>query len=211
MATRTISCFLALSILNLAASNADAQRIYCWTDDAGMTHCGDSVPAASARHDREIRNQQGVTIGTEEGEVTESERAELERQRAEEAARLAAAEESQAYDRMLLAAYVSVEDIETLRDRRLELIDSQILVTENSLANLQGKLEQLRQNEQRFQPYNQSENARPAPKNLLLDIERTEASIVVREQTLEELKKNQAMIRAEFERDITRFRELTGA
>ena len=211
MGTKIIACLFALASVGMFATKASAQRIYCWTDDAGMTHCGDSVPPESARHDREVRNQQGVRIATEEGEITEEERAEIDQQREEEERRLAAEEESQAYDRMLLAAYVSVEDIETLRDRRLELIDSQILVTENSLGNLRKKLEELRRNEQRYAPYNEREGALPVPRNLKLDIERTESSIVVREQTLDGLRENQEQIRLEFERDIERFRQLKGA
>ena len=210
VATRTISALIALAGFGFVAANANAQRIYCWTDDAGLTHCGDSVPPESARHDRQVRNQQGVTIGTEEGEITDEEQAAIDEQREEEERRLAAQAESQEYDRMLLAAYLSVEDIETLRDRRLELIDSQILVTENSLGNLRKKLGELRQNEQRYAPYNDREGALPVPRNLTLDIERTESSIAVREQTLEELKANQEQIRLEFERDIDRFRQLKG-
>ena len=209
--TRTIACLFALASAGAISSNASAQRIYCWTDDAGLTHCGDSVPPESARHDREVRNQQGVRIATQEGEITDEERAALDQQREEEEQRLAAEEERQAYDRMLLAAYLSVEDIETLRDRRLELIDSQIAVTENSLTNLRAKLEELRRSEQRYAPHNEREGALPVPRNLLLDIERTESSIVVREQTLEGLRENQEQIRLEFERDIKRFRQLKGA
>jgi hypothetical protein len=211
VATRTIACFFALAGVGLFATNASAQRIYCWTDDAGLTHCGDAVPPESARHDREVRNRQGVRIATEEGQITEEEQAAIDRQREKEERLLAAKEESQAYDRMLLAAYLSVEDIETLRDRRLELIGSQILVTENSLANLRTKLEELRRNEQRYAPHNDREGALPVPRNLTLDIDRTESSIVVREQTLEGLRENQEQIRLEFERDIERFRQLKGA
>ncbi|MGD8339997.1 MAG: DUF4124 domain-containing protein [Gammaproteobacteria bacterium] len=211
MATRTICFSIALAGLGLLAANANAQRIYCWTDDTGMTHCGDSVPPASARHDRQVRNEQGVTIATEEGEITAEEKAAIDQKREEEEQRQAAEAESQAYDRMLLAAYLTVEDIETLRDRRLELVDSQIKVTENSLTNLRAKLEELRRSEQRYAPHNEREGALPVPRNLLLDIERTESSILVREEALEDLHENQERIRLEFERDISRFRQLKGA
>jgi hypothetical protein len=211
VATRTFACLFALASVGLFATSASAQRIYCWTDDAGLTHCGDAVPPESARHDREVRNQQGVMIATEEGEITEEEQAAIDQKREAEERRLAAEEESYAYDRMLLAAYLSVEDIETLRDRRLELIDSQILVTENSLTNLRKKLEELRTSEQRYAPYNEREGALPVPRNLMIDIERTESSIIVREQTLDGLRQNQEQIRLEFDRDIQRFRQLKGA
>ena len=205
-----IRSLLAFAGFSLLAANVCAQEIYCWDDESGFRHCGDSVPPDEARHDREVLNEQGIRIRSEEGEITPEEQAEIDRLNREEEARLREREESRRYDRMLIDTYLRVEDIENLRDRRLELIDSQIRVTEIYLRNLNRKLDGLKRDAGRFAPYNNREGASPIPENLSLDIDRTESSIEVREQALSEIRDNQIQTTLEFQRDIERFRELKG-
>jgi hypothetical protein len=182
----------------------------CWYDENGVYRCGDSVPPDQARHDREIRNSQGITIRTEQGEITPEEQAEMDRLAAEEAERQRLLEQQRRYDQMLLDSYLDVAAIESLRDRRLELMNSQIRVTEIYLRNLYDKLDGLKRDARRFAPLSDRENAPPIPENLSLDIARTESSISVREQALEEIRRTKDEITAEFQRDIDRFRELKG-
>ena len=194
----------------LAAANVGAQEIRCWTDENGVRRCGDSVPPDQARHDREIFNNQGIRIRSEEGEITPEEQAEIDRLRREEDDRLAAIETQRRYDQMLLDAYLTPDQIEGLRDRRLELMDSQFRITEIILRNLYRKLEGLERDAGRFSPYSDRENAPPIPQNLTTDIERTRSAIGIREQAMGEIRENQEQIRQEFQRDIDRFRQLKG-
>jgi hypothetical protein len=109
---------------------------------------------------------------------------------------------------MLLETYISVADIEDLRDRRLELLSSQIKVTELYLANLRKRLTALEDEASVYKPYSQKENAPPVPEELALDMQRAVASISLYEQTLERTLKDQSALSAAFEQDIIRFREL---
>lgn len=200
-----------LASLTLLAANANAQReTRCWYDDEGNFHCGDSFPPEDARHDRTLLNRQGIAVGQEEGEITPEEQAEIDRLRDEEATRLAAEAERQRYDEILLRTYLNVEDIEELRDRRLELMDSQVRVTEIYLRNLESKLEDLERSAMRFAPYSDREDASPIPENLSRDIDQTESSIAMRENAMKEIQANQQRIRVDFGRDIERFRQLKG-
>lgn len=201
---------LVVAGLGLLAANADGQEIRCWTDDNGIRRCGDSVPPDQVRHDRELLNRQGVRIGTEQGEITPEEQAEIDRLRLEEEQRLAAIEESRRYDQMLLDAYLTDDQIEDLRDRRLELMDSQYRIIEIILRNLYRKLDSLERDAQRFAPYNDSEDAPPIPQNLATDIDRTQSAIRIREQAAEDIRSKQEQIRQDFQRDIDRFRQLKG-
>jgi hypothetical protein len=206
----TLNRLLCLGGLTFAASSAFAQDIYCWKDDAGVTHCGDSVPPDQSRFDRNIRNEQGVILRFEEGEITPEEQAAIvERMRLEqEAAR--EKEERERYDRMLIDSYENVADIEARRDRFVEQFQGEIIVTELYLGNLGNKLETLMERTERYAPHNASANADPIPENLALDIQRTESSIAMFNRRLTEIHADQESTREQFEKDIIRFRQLKG-
>ena len=200
---------LAIAALTLSPC-ATAQKLYRWVDDKGVVHYGDSIPPEYANRDRNILNQHGVTVGFEEGEVTPEERAALERRAAEEEAQRQARDESIRRDNMLLETYLSVADIEDLRDRRLELLESQIKVTELYLTNLRKRLVTLQEEASNYKPYTTNENARQVPENLAVDLSRTTASINLYEQMLSRTRQDQETLKESFEKDITRFKELKG-
>jgi hypothetical protein len=190
--------------------SAQGQRLYKWIDRNGVVHYGDKIPPEYANLDRNVLNDQGVSVGFEEGEVTEAERAVIaEREAQLEAERVAKAEVARR-DRMLLETYLSVADIEDLRDRRLELLESQIKVTELYLGNLRKRLVGLQAEAEHFKPYTARADAPQIPENLALDISRTTASILLYEQTLARTRADQEALRSSFDNDITRFRELKG-
>jgi hypothetical protein len=206
----SVRSILIVAGLSMAAASAGAQQIRCWIDDNGIRRCSDSVPPDQVKHDREILNRQGVRVGREEGEITPEEQAEIDRQKREEEERAAAIETQRRYDQMLLDAYLTVDQIESLRDRRLELMDSQIRITEIILRNLYKKLDGLEHDAQRFAPYSDREDAPPIPQNLSTDIDRTHSAIKIREDAMEEIRSNQDEVRQDFQRDIDRFRQLKG-
>jgi hypothetical protein len=192
------------------AQRQEGSRLYRWVDDKGIVHYGDSIPPQYANRDRNILNNQGVAVGFEEGEVTAEERAAIEKREAEAEAVRAAREEIARRDRMLLETYLTVADIEDLRDRRLELLESQIKVTELYLNNLRKRLVGLQAEAGAFKPYTTDPNAPQIPENLALDISRTAASINLYEQTLARTRNDQTALRSSFNNDIARFRELKG-
>lgn len=185
-------------------------KLYKWVDNEGVVHYGDHVPPEFASRDRDVLNTQGVTVGFEEGEITAEEQAEIARQRAIAEAEQAAREEMARRDRMLLDTYLSVADIEDLRDRRLELIDSQIKVTEFYLSNLHKRLESLEKESERFAPLSDREDAPPLPEYLSLDLSRTRSSIELYQRRLNQSRAEQHALRRAFELDIERFKELRG-
>jgi hypothetical protein len=201
---------LALPLGSHAQREKEAGKLYRWVDNKGVVHYGDRVPPEYANVDRNVLNEQGVRVGFEEGEITPEERAEIERREIEaEAERIARAEISRR-DRMLLETYLTVSDIEDLRDRRLELLESQIKVTELYLGNLRKRLVGLQEEASSFKPYTTNPDAPLIPKNLQLDMTRTAASINLYEQTLARTRRDQETLRAAFNDDIERFRELKG-
>jgi hypothetical protein len=208
--TLVVLTALVLSSTSLAQRRQDNSRLYRWVDKDGTVHYGDSVPPEYANLDRNVLNSQGVQVGFEEGEITEEERAENARREAAEEAARAARLEIARRDRMLLQTYIAVADIEDLRDRRLELLQSQIKVTELYLGNLRKRLVGLQEEASAFKPYTAREDAPQIPEALALDISRTTASINNYERMLAKTRSEQEAVRAAFDTDIERFRELKG-
>ena len=182
----------------------------CYTNDAGRLICGDSVRPEDSRFDRVILNQQGIVIRQEQGEITVEEQAAIDEAKRIEEERLRTIAEQQRYDQMLLDAFLSDEDIASLRDRRLEQLDSQIRIIEILLRNLYSREEELNSRAQRYAPYSEDEAAAPVPDNLALDMQRTQANIDLREKMLNDIREDQEEIKRDFQRDIDRFRELKG-
>lgn len=210
---RTLGVILLVAAaIALPLGRTDAQRpkIHMWIDENGKAHYGDTVPPEYANRDRVVLNEHGVRVGFEQGEITEEERRAIEeRERAAEADRQAKAAIAR-HDRMLLETYLSVDDIEDLRDRRLELIESQIKLTEIYLGNLRKRLVDLQAEAEGYKPYTTNPDAPQIPDNLAVDLSRTTASIALYEQTLARARADQAELRESFDRDIARFRELKG-
>ena len=188
----------------------DTRKLYKWTDKNGVVHYDDSVPPEFASNDRNLLNREGVSVGFEEGEVTPEERAEIARKKAEEDKKLAAQAEIDRHDKMLLQTYIAVADIEDLRNRRLELLESQIKVTELYLNNLRKRLVMLQEEASVYKPYSTNADAPQIPENLALDVSRTTASINNYEKMLSKTRSDQTALRASFDDDIVRFRQLKG-
>lgn len=95
------------------------QQLYKWVDENGVTHYGDAIPPQYADQDKTVMNSQGIPVGSIAGRRTP--------EQLEAAARARAAEERQQQEKVLarqrdtnlLATYLSVDEIESLRDRRL--------------------------------------------------------------------------------------------
>ncbi len=200
----------ALALPSIGSAQSQTRPLYRYTDENGVTQYGDKIPPQYANRDRDVLNRHGVPVGFEEGEVTEEERAVIEEREAlAEAERKAKADVARA-DRMLLETYLSVGDIEELRNRRLELLESQIKLTEVYLGNLRKKLVALQAEAANFKPYTTQPDAPQIPENLALDLSRTTASIALYEETLARTRSDQEALRDSFDKDIARFRELKG-
>ncbi len=203
---------LTTSLFIAASLPAGAEQLYKWVDEEGVTHYGDSVPAEYATRERQVLNEQGVRVKTlprqKTAEELEAERlvaAELERQRQ------VAAKEAER-DQILLDTYLSVEEIAMLRDRRLLALDAQIGVTRHYLNGLQSTWEELETEARKYNfPYAPDSELDPLPDDIAQHIIHTEKAMAEHMQTIQSLRREQANIRAEFAKDMERFKELTAS
>src|SRR5918994_7719660 len=212
MNARSLRILLSSLLLALFALQAGAaaptgptgKKLYRWVDKNGQVHYGDRVPAEYADQDRDVLNRQGVTVGREEGIIT------AEEAKAKAAEEKAARDEQKrkVRDRVLLQTYQAVREMEGLRDNRLDLVDSQLTIQEQSLANLRAQRAQIQRLAARYAPVNQDPAAKPLPEDLSVDIARSANDIATQEKNLKKRRDERESIRLSFEADIKRYQEL---
>jgi hypothetical protein len=207
----SLKVLLAAAMFALLAGGAAAQsqsdkqkKTYRWVDRNGQVHYGDSVPAEYAEQDRDVLNKQGVKVGREEGTITPEEAA------AKAAEDKAAREEQKRKlrDRVLLQTYQSVKELEILRDNRLELVDAQLTIQEQSLSNLRAQRAKMERLAARYAPASTEPGAQPLPDEMAADLERSANDIATQESNLVRRREERENIRLTFEADIKRYQEL---
>jgi Domain of unknown function (DUF4124) len=188
------------------AQNTSQKKVYRWIDEHGQVHYGNTVPPEYSRRDREIMNKHGVPVRKIEGDVTDAEA----RDQAETERRLKEAALRRQRDNVLLQTYLSVGEIEMLRDRRTDILDSQIAVQVQYIEGLEQKLTKLLVQAKNFAPRNTLPGAKPMPENLDEDIKRTGLDIRTANVNLDNKKAERKALVDRFTADIARFKELKG-
>jgi hypothetical protein len=197
--------FLASSALaaNTQSSSSSGRRVYEWVDEQGVTHYGDRIPPEYASREHRVITGQGVELERTEAQKTPEQLAHEEQEKLDAAQRANR-------DRNLLNTYVSVQEIEHLRDQRLALVSDQIKVTGQFLEILNGKMNKLKQSSARFKPYSLDPSAPPMSDQLAEDLVRVGSDIRTQEENLREKRSEEAIMNKQFENDIARFKELKG-
>jgi hypothetical protein len=197
-----ISLLAALSCPAVAGE----KQVYKWTDAEGNVHFSDKVPADAAERPKTVLNDQGVAVEELEGKKTEEQLAEEQKEK-----ELAVAQKLRdRADQALLATYLSVDEIVMHRDRRVELFQAQARVTELYLRNLQRRLDGLREEASKFQPYSSDTKAPMIGTDLANDLRETKETIARHISNLQKYQANEREIVERFNNDIERFKILKG-
>lgn len=196
-------------LLVLAVAPVCADGVFKWEDEHGVVHYGDRVPAEDAKRERYILNDHGVAVETLSRELSPAERA-IRRGMAEEAARIEAERQRQLeYDRILLATYLSVEDIVQLRDERLTTLAGQLRVNEHYVKTLREQLLRMEERAKRYNyPFDPESDLPPLPEKVAENLLDTANGLAQREEDISRIRREQARISTAFEADIRRFRSL---
>jgi hypothetical protein len=197
---------LVVALPALAGNGDGSNKHYKVVDEDGTVYFGDSVPPELKDYDKEVVNDYAVTVDRIEGKKSEEE---LAAEEAAEEARVARELRLRA-DKALLATYLSVDEIEMHRDRRVELFQAQSRVTELYLRNLKRELEKLERQASRYAPYSDDPDAEMIDPGLVSAINETKDTIGRHEQNLDKFREEEQVIIARFEGDIDRFKELKG-
>jgi hypothetical protein len=175
--------------------------LYKWVDSDGVTHYGDRVPPEYASQEQHILNSRGYEIDHRDAQKTAQQLAADERKRLE-------TEQSQTRDKNLLSTYASVQEIERLRDQRVQLVADQIKVTNQFLETLNGRMKKMRTDTQRYRPYSDDPKAPPMPDQMAEDLVRLTTDMRTQQQNLQQKRAEESSMSIQFESDIDRFKEL---
>jgi hypothetical protein len=215
---RGLACVLAAVLLASSATVAGAQakstthgapKLYKWEDENGIVHYGDHVPAEYSNRERQVLNAQGVPIKTLQKEMTPQEMATELKRIEEESQRSKAAEQATQRDHILLLSYLNVHEIEMLRDQRIATLDGQVKVNEHYVGVLRSKLNELEKKAHDYNyPFDPASSKPQLPDELAQDLLLTVNQLNRRESEMQRIRAEQIEIRAQFDADIERFKEL---
>ncbi|MCC7464301.1 MAG: DUF4124 domain-containing protein [Gammaproteobacteria bacterium] len=177
------------------------EQTYKWVNEKGEVQYGDAVPAQYSQSERVILNKQGVEIGRIDSRRNAQQAAEQTRAQQEAERRLQ-------HDQFLLTTYTSTRDIERLRDERLEQIDGQIKAAQAYIETLDSRLLALQGRATRYKPYAATADAPRMPDDMVEDLVRTASETRDQRRSLETRRKDLLDVRAQFDADIARYKEL---
>jgi hypothetical protein len=194
---------LVTSAVSADVTPSNGRKVYKWVDEQGVTHYGDHIPPEFAAQEQHVINSQGVETAHVEAQKTPEQLAAEEQKKLD-------AERNASRDKNLLNTYVSVAEIERLRDQRLTLLSDQVKVTGQFLEVLDGRMKKLRMSSMRFKPYSTDPHAPPMSDQVAEDLVRVGNDIHTQEQNLLEKRSEETTMSKQFESDIARFKELKG-
>jgi len=198
-----VATALAAHAALAAPTGSDAKKgvAYRWVDEQGVVHYGDNIPPQYASEDRTILNSQGVEVGHLDRARSPEEEAAATRIRD-------ALMKQKQHDAFLVSTYTSVKDIEALRDARLDQLKGQRAAAEQYVESLQGRLASLQSRALIFRPYSGRDDARRMPDDLAENLVRTVNELRVQSGALATKGAEETALRAQFQADIERYREL---
>ena len=182
-------------------SPSSTKETYKWTDENGVVHYGDHVPAEYSQREQRLLNSQGLEVGKKQAEMNPKEAAEYAKKQKEEAQR-------KQHDMFLISTYPSVKEIENVRDVRLDQINGQIIAAEAYISSLTTRVDGLKTRALIFAPYNTKPGARRMPDDLAEEMVRAMSELRTQNAALSAKKTEHQNVVASFDADIKRFKEL---
>lgn len=198
-----------LLILAMLAAPA-AHAAYKCKDERGITHIGDTPPAACANVVMYEISRSGTVLRKIDPTPTGDQiKARMEeRARAEEAAKAAA--EQHRKDRALLATYSSEKDIDVSRDINLKPIEGRIKSAKERIVAVDTRIKELETEMEFYQAgkSGKSGKAHQPPPQLQADFDRARAERVSLDGSLVDYEREMREVRARYEADKLRWVEL---
>jgi hypothetical protein len=195
-----LACLIATALAVPAHAEESKVRMYKCVDGAGKVYYSDKMNPDCGQGSE--LNRQGVVMKKKEREVPKTGKpAKVEDPiDAEKSLR-----EQQRRDRALMATYTTEEEIDAARDRSLAIPAQGTKSTEVKLDKANGKLTELKKQADAL-----AAQKKPLPAPLLEDVSVNQKDIATLEADLAQRKAQSDAIRAKFEADKLRFRELHG-
>jgi len=187
----------------LAADEKKGPRIKKCQDAAGKWHYGDSADEDCARSKVIELDSRGIQRKEIAAPLTEAELKAREQNRERDEQARKQTEEQQRRDQQLLATYAIEDDIILTRDRKISDIEAQIRASQETLKSLRTSLARLQ-----AQAAEEQRTSKQVTPQTAKTISNNEAQIAKHEAHVDKMKKDQETMRAQYQAELERFREL---
>jgi chromosome segregation ATPase len=185
-----------LALFMAFVANAEA-KLYKWVDDKGETHYSETIPPEYANRQHIQLNKEGREIKKKTGDEADA----GGRKTAEEQAAI----DQRRKDKALLDTYSNEKEIDLARDRNLQQVEARINSIKIRLQSAQSTLDAHRKERD---GYTKAGKKIPAP--LQSDLDEDTANLTRLQQELGQAQQEGDTIRARYDADKVRYRELTG-
>ena len=204
----SIRLILLTIVLQGLSTTADAGKMYKWVDENGNIRYSDRLPPSQVRRAHEVLNSQGVVVLREDAAKTEAELAAARKIQEELEERLAAekrAKQKQYHeDQVLLLTFSSEEEMDRVRDNRLDVLETVIVLIKKSLGDTEKKL--ISFEKQAALEY--TAQGKEVPGGLAQNIEFFTRKKEIRGQQLELKETEKKKITRQYKIDLARYRYL---
>ena len=193
------------AILFIAMIAVAEAKLYKWVDEQGITHYGETIPPEYADKDNVQFSDKGTVIKKTE-KISPGERRANAELTAKKRAEDKAAFEQRRKDNMLLNTFSSENEIDLARDRNLQQVDAVInsiqLLHKSAVKSLESYHQEVDE---------RTKAGKKIPQSLQADITETESQVKKLQHDLTKALAKSAAVRASYEADKVRYRELTGS
>ena len=193
------ACFTAW--LALGAIPATAAGMYKWTDDQGVIHYSDQMPADSVNKGGVVIDAQGRRIKKIDATLTPAQAKAKEVE--DEKARIIAKtqEDKMRRDIALTHSYTSEDEIDFARNRALLAVESQLKSAEAYVADLTKRQAELKKNKLAY-------GDKPVPGTLDSELSSLDEELVRQDKVMTQRRTEITAIHAKYESDKLRWREI---
>ncbi len=193
----------SLLLILLASFPAVAGKLYSWVDEHGKTHYGNTVPPQYSQQGITELDKKGAVVKKTDAALTPEQRKakeeELAQQKEEEKKKL----EQKRRDKALVNTYTTEKEIDLVRDRNLQQGELQLQGMELRAKQVQPRLDQARKRAEDLVA-----KKKPLPLDLQQELEESEKEMQRLQEMIKQKRMEMDTIRARFEDDKKRFREL---
>ena len=196
--TKTKLLVASAALCTAFCLNAEA-KLYKWVDENGTTHYGETIPPEYANREAKQLEKGRITDRDDTFDSVKQKSA-MQNSAADKTAK-----EARRRDDALMNSYSSEKEIDLARDRNLLQIEARINSYTTLLKSAQSTVSDLHSERDA-----RSQNGKKIPQSLSDDITAAEARVESLQKDLESSKKESDAVKARYEADKQRFRELKG-
>ena len=197
----------AMLVAGIASAQDKAPKLYRWVDKQGKVHYDQALPPEAVdQARREFSAKTGTAVGSVDRALTPEERAQIEADAKVAAEAAVAANEQKRLEDIMMASYLTEQDMRRAYGERISLLTMTIESTDISIKSLRENLATLLQ---------QASDTELDNRRVLDDRVQTLRELhseKVKQQNLQATRRaDLAALNSEFARMLARYRELRGA